>query len=113
MLPKKHRLKRKKDFARAYRKGNFIKGDFLIIRTTENQLNYSRFGIVVSKNVSKKATERNKVKRRIREAIRPQLNKIKVGFDVIVIGLPEVVKKNFWEIGEELKKVFSKAGLFK
>ena len=113
MLPKKNRLKKKKDFARVYRQGELIKGNFLIVKIIDNQLDYSRFGIVVSKKVSKKATVRNKAKRRLREAIRSVITEIKGGFDIIVIALEIIQEKDFWQIKEELKKIFLRANLFR
>ena len=69
MLPKTNRLTKKKDFENVFKKGKGIKGDFLILRFVGNKTKTCRFGIVVSKKISKKATVRNKIKRRIRAAI--------------------------------------------
>jgi ribonuclease P protein component len=111
VLAKKYRLKKRKDFARVYKFGKGIKGNFLFIKKAENNLNVSRFGIVVSKNLAKKATLRNKIKRRIREIIRANLPQLKEGFDVVIIALSGIEKRSFLEIKEEIEKLFSKSSL--
>ena len=70
MLPKKNRLKNKKDFERVFKQGKGFKEDFLFFKITKNNLKENRFGFIVSLKVSKKAVLRNKVKRRLREIIK-------------------------------------------
>lgn len=111
MLPRPHRLTKEKDFERVYRKGKFFAQDFLICKILENNFNLTRFGIVVGIKVSKKTTKRNQVKRRLREMVRLKLDKIKKGFDVIVIVKPEIVNKEYQEIDKIVIKLFKKAGL--
>ena len=62
MLKKENRLKKKKDFERIYKKGRGFKGDSLFLKILENKEELTRIGIVVSKKVSKKAVQRNKLK---------------------------------------------------
>jgi ribonuclease P protein component len=70
MLLKENRLKKKKDFERVFSQGRNLKGDFLFFKTINNKLEDNRIGFIVSKKVSKKAVERNKIKRRLREILR-------------------------------------------
>lgn len=111
MLKKKYRLRKTKDFERVYKKGKGAKVGFLAIKFTENNLENSRFGIIVSRKVANKATRRNKIKRRIREAIRKHLEEIKPGYDIIIFAQPSIIEKNFWEIQECLLKNLKKAKL--
>lgn len=111
MLPKKYRLKQKKDFNLVHKKGRFYSDKFLAIKLIKNNLEYSRFGFLVSLKISKKATKRNKVKRRLREVVRLKLKEIKPGFDIIFLTRPEIVEKNFSEINEGVTKVLKKARL--
>lgn len=113
MLPKKFRLAKKKDFEKIHKFGKFSGQDFLAIKTVKNNLNVSRFGFLIGLKISKKATVRNKVKRRLRETIRLRLDKIKPGFDVAVFARPEIVEKDYLEIDKTIDKVFKKARLFK
>ena len=112
MLAKKNRLKRKKDFKLILKEGKRFKEDFLILKLVKNNLEKSRFSFIISQKVSKKATTRNKIKRRLSEIVRLKLKKIKKGIDVILIACPGLEEKDFWEIEESLDKLFLRANLY-
>lgn len=109
MLPKINRLRKKKDFETVFKKGTGHKGPCFILRVLKNSLDYSRLGIVVSKKVSKKAVERNKVRRRASEAIRHNFIGIKKGFDIIFIVLPAAKKEDYNGIEKIIIDLLSKA----
>ena len=108
-MPKPNRLTKKKDFDLVFKKGESVKNGFLIFKMLKSNLPESRFGFVVSRKVSGKATVRNKVKRRLRDAIFLRLKELKGVIDVVVITLPGIEKKEFLEIqnmvGGGLKKL--------
>ena len=52
----------------------------------KNDLKETRIGIVVGLKFSKKAVERNQMKRFLREIFRPELKNIKEGFDFVVVA---------------------------
>lgn len=107
MLPKANRLTKKKDFETVFNLGKGTKSDFLIYKMLKNNLSESRFGFVVSKKVSPKATVRNTVKRRLRSAVAKGLEtlKSKKPSDVVIIALPSIKEKDFSEIKETINKV--------
>jgi len=110
MLSKKYRLKKKKDFERAYKSGRIIKQDFLLFRILENGLENPRIGIVISKKTLSKATARNLIKRRIREAVRHFLPRISENVDIIITAHKETSKdKDFKEIETLIEQAFLKA----
>ena len=113
MLPKEYRLKRKKDFEGVFKKGKSRTGDFLILRVVKNNLKVSRIGVVVSRKVSKKAVLRNKTKRKLREAARADIKKMKPGYDLIFFTKKGIEKKSFSEIKKEVEKLIARAKLFK
>lgn len=113
MLVKEHRLKRKKDFERVFKKGKLLAKDFLILRVVKNNLGTTRVGLVVSQKVSKKAVLRNKVKRKIREAVRNNMKKINLGYDLIFFTKKGIEKKSFPEIKKMVEDLFVRAKLFK
>jgi len=112
MLPKNNRLTKKKDFEYVFKKGRSFKEDFLILKIVENHLGQIRFGFVVSQKISKKASLRNKIKRRISESVRFKIGKFKKRLDGILIALPEIEKKDFWKIDETIEKLFKKAKIY-
>jgi len=112
MLPKANRLKKKKDFERVFKKGQGFKEDFLYLKIIKNNLKSSRFGFIVSKKFSKKAVNRNKIKRRLRGLIRIKLNKIKKGIDGVIIIMPGLEVTDIWQLEKIINKLFEKAGLY-
>jgi len=113
LLPLKNRLKKKKDFERIFKSGKGIKEDFLFLKWAPNNLKISRFGFMVGKKISKMATLRNKIRRRLREQVRLRLPKIKKGIDGILVANPGLETRDFWEMEETLNKLFEKAKLYK
>lgn len=111
MLSKINRLKKEKDFKEVLKKGSCFKEDFLVIKVKKNNLKNNRFGFIITKNFSKKASLRNKIKRRLSEIIRLKLKEIKTGFDIIFIINVGLKNKDFWEIEEIVKKILIKAKL--
>jgi len=102
MLPLKHRLKKKKDFAKVYKKGKGFKQDFLFLKAVENGLENTRIGIVVSAKVAKKAVDRNLIKRRLREIMRKRIEGIKPGLDIVIITLKDIRGKTSFQAIEEV-----------
>lgn len=106
-LSKKHRLS-KRDFAEIKNKGGlWSKGQSLRVRAVKNDLPENRFGFVVGANVSKKATDRNKIKRRLRFAIQQMEDRIKRGFDVIIIASPQIKEKKYQEVEKDVETTLS------
>jgi len=112
VLTKENRLKKKSDFDKVFKRGTKFKEDFLFLRVVNNNSKKSRFGFIVSQKVSKKATLRNKMKRRLRAMVRARMPKIKKGFDVVFITNPGLEKKDFWELEDILDTIFKKSNLF-
>lgn len=111
MLPKKHRLTKKKDFEKVLREGKGVREDFLFFKWISTDLRISRFGFVVGKKISKKATVRNKMKRRLREIMRVKLPKIKKSIDGVFITNPGLEKKEYSKLQEVVDKILTKAKL--
>ncbi len=111
MLPKKNRLRKKKDFEKVLKRGRGFKEDFLILKVKKNRLKELRFGFIVSQKVSKKAVVRNKIKRRFREAARERIKRINKKVDIILIALPGAEAKDFQETKTTIEKLFKKAGI--
>lgn len=92
MLKKVNRLTKKNDFT-AVMRGKALYSPILLVKYRNNSHNISRFGFIISKKISKKATQRNLAKRRISEIIRLNLVKIAIGFDLVIIASPLIINK--------------------
>ncbi len=85
MLPYKNRLIKNENFALVHRYGRFFSFGNLILKVKKNDLGITRIGFSIGLNFSKKAVERNKIKRQLRAIAFQELNQIKPGFDIIVM----------------------------
>jgi ribonuclease P protein component len=65
----------------------------------------SRFGIVISKKVSKRAVVRNRIKRRIKGALRELIARIRPGCLVTIVCRSVITECEYDEILRELKKL--------
>jgi ribonuclease P protein component len=90
MLPAKFRLKSKKEFDELFKKGKTLASERLIMKySLETKLDI-QVGFSAGLKFSKKATDRNKAKRWLREAVRAELSAIKPGAKIIFIINPRV-----------------------
>ena len=110
MLEQKNRLKKQKDFEAAFEYGCGFKQDSLYLKINGNNLQSSRFGFVVGKKFSKKAVERNRIKRILREVVKERIEEVKRGIDVVIIVNPEA-KADFQELKKTIDILFKKSGL--
>lgn len=113
MLAKINRLTKDKDFNNVFNNGRSSYNKIIGVKAVANERESSRLGILVGSKVSKKAVERNKIKRQIRGIIRLQINKIKSGYDVVIITFPSILGKDYQEIDKSMNKHFKKLGLYK
>lgn len=102
MLKKENRLKKKKDFENVFKNGKSVFSKILGVKFVDNNLDKNRYGVLVGKKVSKKAVERNLVKRRIREIIRKDCLNITNNKDIIILTLPEILKSDYDAIKKAL-----------
>ena len=111
MLPAANRLSKEKDFKKTFQKGKSFFTKILGVKILKNNLEASRFGIVVSTKISKKAVQRNKIKRQIREVLRLNLDKVKPGFDVVIITLPAIRDLKYADTEKELLTALKKLNI--
>ncbi len=112
MLDKKNCLKKKKDFQEIIKKGKKVEKEFLVLKFSENPLkDVTRIGFIVSQKISKKAFLRNKIKRRLREAVKNNLSNMKSGYDLIFFTKKAIKEKDFLEIEKIVKQTLKQAKL--
>ena len=113
-LPKSNRLTRDKDFKNVFDSGETVKDSFLFIKFLKNESRKSsRFGIVISSKVSKKATVRNRIRRQISEIIRNSLKGVVGNVDVVIVTNSKIINKEFTEIEKVVLKLLKKSEILK
>jgi ribonuclease P protein component len=113
MLAKNNRIRLDKEFDRVFKTGQSFYGKVLGLKAAPNNLGITRFGIMVSLKVSKKAVVRNKIKRQIRAIISQELSLLKPGKDLVIIVFPLILDKNFEDLAKFLKNGLEKLNLYK
>ena len=112
MLPKKYRLHDYQEVEKVKKEGKLYQSPlFGILVFKKDDQTTSRFSFIISTKISKKATERNRAKRVLSEAVRGLLPKVKPGFDAVFLGKKSLIGKNKKEIETEIEMVFRKSGL--
>jgi ribonuclease P protein component len=104
----KNRLRRKEEFENVYKKGKASSYENIFLKFVKNNLDYSRIGLVVSGKFSKKASERNKIKRQLRSILQKNEVLLRAGMDIIVIPKKRQ-KASFQELQENVQKALNKA----
>jgi len=106
MLPRLNRLTKRKDFGEIHQQGQITRGRLMMLRAKRNNLKYSRVGIIVSKKVAKKATQRNKIKRRMRQIIREKIL-LHSGYDFVIILKHNAASVNYEELKDDWQRVWA------
>ena len=74
-----------------------------LLKYGQNKLNHARFAVVVSKKIDKRATARNKIRRRVISLIKKIFEK-ELSFDFVFI-LRKEIEQDLQVIESELKKI--------
>ena len=105
-------LKRKKDFRYTYRTGKSVPDRWFVCISTHSRLEGTRVGISVSKKQGN-AVQRNRIKRRLREAVTPYIPRFVSHKNIIFVARHGVIDAPFEELGHAVETVLKKAGLLK
>lgn len=104
MLSQKYRFHSRGGVNYVYQKGTSYRTSTLTLVTLPNTRGNQRFAVVISKKVLKSAVGRNRVRRRIYEAIRLELPSLPTARDYIfIIHSPEYLKTPFLTIRRTLR----------
>lgn len=109
MLPKQYRLTRSKDFARIRRLGRSSGNRLVVVYVLPQPSDETCVGFSVSKRVGK-AVIRNRVKRRMREAVRHQVSALRAGQDLVFIARPASSGATYQQIEQGIASVLDKTG---
>jgi ribonuclease P protein component len=113
MLPRKNRLHLQRDIERVRKTGRVVRGELFMLRFSPGQSNNSRSCFIVSKKVSKKAVERNRVARWARESAKGPLLSTNGIYDVIIYAQRGIVSYSFQLCEKEIFSLFQHANILK
>jgi len=107
VLKKQDRLTKKKDFEEVRVKGSMIQSPLF-------GLNYligkddKKFGFIVSKKISKRAVDRNRIRRLLAESVRINIDKIGINIWGVFLAKKSLLGKKFGEVEEEVGRTLGK-----
>jgi ribonuclease P protein component len=109
-MNRRHRLAHSEEFQRVRRQGRSWSHPLFVLLALRNDLACTRFGFLVSRRIGK-AVVRNRVRRRLREAVRLRLSHIALGWDIVLIARMPIVQADWKGIGEALDSLLQRAEL--
>lgn len=114
MLASKYRLNGVKNYERVKSEGRIVQSKYFGVAVYERKDNESsKFGFIISTKIAKDATQRNRIKRALSEAVRQVLTQLKNGYDVAFLAKKEIARMSTDEIMVETKEFLKKSVLYK
>ncbi len=110
MLNKKYRFHSRGGVRFVYQKGKTIRKPGMSLVFLKNERHFTRIAVVVSKKVEKSAVKRNRIRRRVYEALRINFELIPKEYDYIfVVFSKEVLTLPFPELEKQLGELVAEA----
>jgi len=109
-MNRRHRLTSSSDFKRVRRTGRSYAHPLAILAACPNDREHVRVGITAGRAMGG-AVQRNRAKRLLREALRRNLNRIRPGWDIVLIARPELRSASWPQIEHALLDLLARAGL--
>lgn len=97
-------------FRKLYQKGASYVSPAIVLYAKQNGLPYNRLGITVSKKIGK-AVIRNRSKRRLREVFRTNSEKIRRGFDFVLVARGRTAFVPYHTLEEDFLSAAKKLGV--
>jgi len=114
MLAAKYTLKGAKRFGRVEQMGKITQSDsFGIAVFDRRDDDVSGYGFIVSNKISPESTNRNRVKRAMKAAVRYELGQLKSGLDIVFLAKQKILRKSTEDIINEVRIALKEASLYK
>jgi ribonuclease P protein component len=104
------RISRDEDFRRVYRNGTRRGAHLVVLHHAPNDVHVVRLGIAVGRRCGG-AVVRNRLRRRLREAVRAVLPRISGSVDVIVVARAPAGRADYAALRDDVAAALKAAGL--
>jgi ribonuclease P protein component len=111
-MRRNQRLQRPEQFQRVRREGKSWAHPFFVLNAARNRAGRTRCGFVTGKQLGK-AHDRNRAKRRVREAVRLVYDQIAPGFDLVFVLRTGVLDAPFAELQDAVVATLQRAKLWR
>ena len=105
MLKRENRIRLKKEFLEIKDKGKIKYSPLFGLVFLKKDDDLKKVGFIVSKKISKRAVDRNKIRRTLAEIMRKNLDKLEAGSRIVFLAKKEILGKKMVEIKEEVEKL--------
>ena len=106
-----YRIQERNRFQEIRSQGRCWSDPLLVLCALPNNLPHSRFGFSVSRRIGK-AVVRNRVRRRLREAIRLRMHFVAPGWDVVLIARRPSAQADYAQLERACEHLLRNAGLW-
>jgi len=107
-FPKSVRLRRRKDFDRVFEQGFCVSSPYFVAHCyARGDQQRPRVGLSAPRSLGK-AVVRNRIKRRLREAVRLNLEKLAPGWDVVITARASVAEAPFQQLLKAVEDLFAR-----
>lgn len=103
-------LSRPEDFAALQGEGTVRSHSLLVVRIRRTGLEETRFGLSTGRKLGG-AVVRNRVRRRLREALRVMAPSLQPGWDVLIIARPPVIAADYQTVAGALQNLLRRGGV--
>jgi ribonuclease P protein component len=103
-------LSRPQDFAAIQARGATRSSTVMTARFLRTDLESTRFGLATGRRIGS-AVVRNRVRRRLREALRAQQDSFQPGWDILIIARPAIVDADHAALVGTLQRILERGGV--
>ena len=111
-MKRRYRVRDDRRFGEIRSKGRAYTNELLVMCVLSNALAYSRFGFSVNSRIGN-AVSRNRIKRRLREAVRLCMEQIEPGWDIIFIARRPIRSADYHQMEAACARLLRRAHLFR
>ena len=106
-LPRSARLNNKRDFQQVFDRAIKVVDDCFTLLARKTSLGQARLGMAISKKIARRAVDRNRIKRNVRESFR--LTRYELGaIDIVVLARRGLESKSNHEMRASLDSLWPK-----
>ena len=106
------RLRRRGDFLQLRRVGRTVQHPMLLVNYGENGQSHNRYGFITPKRLGS-AVVRNRVRRRLREAVRACHPQLRQGYDIVFVARAALAQQPYSEVLRHVTNLLEQTGLLK
>jgi ribonuclease P protein component len=112
-FPRSARLLLSRDFQRVFNQKTNVVGKYMVVWLGEGNATSLRLGVIASKRTFRRAVDRNRAKRLLREAFRLNRSRVEGSGDLVIIARRRILDVKCQAVEKELLWLLKKSGITK